>query len=93
VADERLLVQTGQGAQRVRVERPVELAGQRGHEQPAAHADPAVDLPHRQVDVHARQSLAPGDHVLVDRVDQRPVEVEQERGTAPALDRHVRHDD
>ena len=54
------------------------LPQQRGHEQPAAHPDPPVDPPHRQVDADPRQRRAPRDDVLVDAVDQRPVQVEEE---------------
>ena len=48
-------------------------------EQPAAHPDPAVDAP--AVDRHARlsQRLLPGEHVGIDGVDERPVEIEDER--------------
>ena len=34
--------------------------------------------PHRQLDAGAVQGLLPRQHVLVDAVDQRPVEIEQE---------------
>ena len=53
-------------------------------EQAAAHADLAVDAPDREVDAFAVESLLPGQHVLVDAVDQRPIEIEQKRG----LDAH-----
>src|SRR5205823_12891741 len=55
------------------------LAEQRVHEQAAAHADAAVDAPHGELDAHALERLAPGEHVLVHAVDERAVEVEQER--------------
>jgi len=73
---------------RVRLLQPVDVGlgqrssrfpQQRGHEQPAAHPDPPVDPPHGQVDADARQRRPPGDDVLVDAVDQRPVQVEEER--------------
>ena len=51
---------------------------QRVDEQAAAHADAAVDRPDRQLDADACERLAPGEDVLVDAVDQRAVEVEQE---------------
>ena len=56
------------------------LPQQRGHEEAAAHADPPVDAPHRQVDAERGQRRAPREHVLVDAVDQRAVEIEEERG-------------
>ena len=46
-------------------------------EQAAAHADLAMDAPDRELDAFAVEGLLPGQHVLVDAVDQRPVEVEQ----------------
>src|SRR6185312_16338732 len=55
---------------------------QRVDEQPAAHPDAAVDLPHRQAHPNTLQRLAPGQHVLVDAVDERAVQIEQERGLA-----------
>jgi len=61
-------------------QRPAGLPQERGHEQPAAHPDTPVDAPHGQVDADLRQRRPPGDDVLVDAVDQRPVQVEQERG-------------
>ena len=61
-------------------QRAAGLPEQRGHEQAAAHADPAVDPPHRQVDVEPGQRSPPGDDVLVHAVDEGPVEVEEERG-------------
>jgi hypothetical protein len=54
------------------------LAQQRPHEQPAAHADAPVDAPHRQLDPARLQRLLPGQHMLVDAVDQGAVEVEHE---------------
>ncbi len=68
---EQLDVRVGQG--------PAGLPQQRGHEEPAAHADAPVDAPHGQVDVDLGEGEPPRDDVLVDAVDQRPVEVEQER--------------
>jgi hypothetical protein len=46
-----------------------------------------MDLPDREVDPDLLERFAPGDHVLVDAVDQRPVEVEQERRLAAPLRR------
>jgi len=39
-----------------------------------------VDPPHGQVDVQPGQRCVPGDDVLVDAVDERAVEIEQEDG-------------
>ena len=71
-------MQLGQRAERRRIQLGLELARQRGDEQPAAHPDPPVDLPHRQADADALECLTPGQDLLVDAVDQGPVEVEQE---------------
>ena len=55
------------------------LPQQRVHKQTAAHADPAVDPPHRELDPGRFQSLAPGQHMLVDAVHQRAVEIKEKR--------------
>src|SRR5581483_1248830 len=60
---------------------PPGLAEQRVGEQAAAHADLAVDPPDRELDPRLVQGLPPSQHVLVDAVDERPVEVEHERWT------------
>jgi hypothetical protein len=44
-----------------------------------------MDLPDREVDPDLLERFAPGDDVLVNTVDQRPVEVEQERRLAALL--------
>ena len=56
-----------------------QLAGDRAREQPAAHADAAVDAP--AVDRHAGlgERPLPGEDVGVDGVDERAVEVEDQR--------------
>ena len=58
---------------------PPDLAGDRAGEQPAAHADPAVDPP--AVDRMARleQCALPGEHVRVDGVHEGAVQVEDQR--------------
>jgi hypothetical protein len=48
-------------------------------EQPAAHADPAVDPPAVDRHVALLQRLLPREHVRVHGVHQRAVEVEDER--------------
>ena len=55
------------------------LAQQRAGEQAAAHPDPAMDPPHRQFDPGRLQRLVPGQHVLVDAVDQGAIEIEDQR--------------
>jgi len=54
------------------------LAQQDVREQSAAHADLAMDAPDRQRNAFAVERLLPCQHVLVDAVHQRAVEVEQE---------------
>jgi len=63
-----------------RLQLPSRLAEQGVDEQAAAHADATVDAPHGELDPHALERLAPGEHVLVHAVDQRAVQVEQESG-------------
>jgi hypothetical protein len=53
-------------------------------EQAAAHADFAVDAPDGEVDAFRVQGLLPRQDVLVDAVDQRPIEIEEKHG----LDAH-----
>ena len=61
-------------------ERPPDLARDGAGEQAAAHPDPPVDAP--AVDRHPRlvERALPREDVRVDRVDERAVEVEDERG-------------
>jgi hypothetical protein len=47
--------------------------------QAAAHADLAMNAPDRDVDPLDVKRFAPCQHVLIDTVDQRAVEVEHER--------------
>ena len=49
-------------------------------EQTAAHADLAMNAPDRKLDALAVERILPGEHMLIDAVDQRAVEVEQEDG-------------
>jgi len=62
------------------------LADQGTQKQAAAHPDPAVDAPDREVDAGRRKRLFPGEHVLVDAVQQRAVEVEEHGGTVGVPD-------
>ena len=58
---------------------PADLARDGAGEEPAAHPDPPVDPP--AVDRHPllRQRALPGEHVRVDGVDERAVEIEDQR--------------
>ena len=56
------------------------LAQQDVRHQAAAHADLAVDAPDRERNAFAFERFLPGEHVLVDAVDERAVEIEQECG-------------
>ena len=56
------------------------LSRQGIEEQAAAHPDPPVDAPHRELEAHRLERLTPGEHVLVDAVDECAVEIEQEGG-------------
>src|SRR6266478_1480364 len=64
---------------------PSDLSRHGAREEAATHADAAVDAP--GVDGHSRflERLLPSDDVLVDRVDQRPVEVEDESAHRASL--------
>jgi hypothetical protein len=84
---------TGQAGIRFRVqpEQPGRFIGSQGvaglaqnsvDHKSAAHADAPVDSPHGQVDADRRHRFVPGEHVLVDAVHQRAVQVEQEGGSA-----------
>ena len=53
------------------------LAQQLIGEQPAAHADLAMDAPDRELDAFGIERFLPRQHVLIDAVDQRAVEIEQ----------------
>ena len=59
------------------------LAGERGHELVAAHPDVAVDAPDREQDLVLAEGAVPGDRVLVVRVDERAVDVEDGGGRHP----------
>ena len=54
------------------------LAKEHVGEQAARHADLAVDAPDRELDALLLKRLVPGEDMLVDAVDERAVEVEQE---------------
>ena len=54
------------------------LAQKLMREEAAAHPDLAVDAPHGQLDAFRVERALPGEDVLIDAVDERAVEIEQE---------------
>src|SRR5438045_9642510 len=60
-------------------ERPPDLARDGTSEEAAAHPDPSVDLPSVDGQPSFREGTLPGEDVRVDRVDERPVAIENER--------------
>ena len=74
----RLRMRATQPFDAIRADLAVRLAQQLIGEQAAAHADLAMDAPHRQLDAFVVERFLPREHVLVDAVDERAVEVEQE---------------
>jgi hypothetical protein len=62
-----------------RREWPGQLARHRSCEEATTHANPAVDPPAVDRQACLGQRALPGEHVGVDRVDQRSVEVEDQR--------------
>jgi hypothetical protein len=63
-------------------DRAPEFARDGAREEPAAHADAAVDAPAVDRHVALRERSLPSEHVGVDGVDERAVEVEDQRGHA-----------
>src|SRR5438309_9473705 len=55
------------------------LAHERAQEQAAAHSDAAVDAPDGERNARRLERFLPRDDVLVDAVEQRPVQVEKHR--------------
>ena len=55
---------------------PASLPQQCVYEQAAAHANPPVDSPYRQADAAQFQRFPPGQHMLVNAIDQGAVKVE-----------------
>jgi hypothetical protein len=49
-------------------------------EQTAAHPNSAVNTPDRQIYALFVEGLFPCDHVLIDAIDQRTIQVEKENG-------------
>ena len=83
-----LEVQLAQPLQHLWSEFASRLACQRLGEQAAGHADLAVQPPHRHLDALFLQGIVPGQHMVVDAVHQRAVEIEQVGRLLPRLD-HV----
>ena len=54
------------------------LARQRVDEETSAHADLTMNAPHGQMDSAGFQRLAPGEHVLINAVDECAIEIEEE---------------
>src|SRR5207253_6974896 len=50
------------------------------HDQAAAHANAAMNVPIRKMNILCLERLPPGEHVLVDAVNQRAVQVKQKCG-------------
>src|SRR5207253_415589 len=68
-----------------RVNLPVSLAQERVDQQATTHADPTLNTPDRQLNSSALQRFAPCEHMLVYAVDERAVEIENERRTCGML--------
>ena len=66
-------------AELVAVSRLDVVAGNRRDELVAAHPDVTVEPPHREDDLEAPKGAIPRQRVLVVRVDERAVEVQQRR--------------
>ena len=71
--------------QHLRPEFEARLARQRLGEEAARHADLAVQPPDRDLDAFFLQRIVPGQHMVIDAVDQRAVEIEQEGGLLPGF--------
>src|ERR687887_1056307 len=82
---EELAVASLDRASLVVAERAPQLARERAREQAAAHADAPVDAPAVDGHVALGERSLPGEDVGVDGVDERAVEVEDERGHARTL--------
>src|SRR5690348_17389349 len=68
-----------------RAQTTASVAGEGVNDEPAAHADPPMNLPIRQLDAERIQRLSPGKHMLVDAIDQSSVQIEQEIGGSCAF--------
>src|SRR5206468_7657329 len=61
--------------------RPTHLAQECVGEQAATHADAAMNPPDGERNAGRLERLVPGKDMLIDAVDERPIEVKQERQT------------
>ena len=86
----RLLVKLAQSVRLVRTDIAAGFADERAHEQAAAHTDAAVDTPDGERNARGLEHLLPREHVLIDAVQQRAVEVKQHSRTIGAKARSVR---
>src|SRR5438874_5884228 len=50
------------------------------HDQAAAHTNAAMNVPIRKMNILCFERLPPGQHVLVDAVNQRAIQIKQKRG-------------
>ena len=71
-------MQRPQPRQRGVVEFKAGFPGERAGKQSARHADAPVNAPDRNVNAFLLQGGTPRQHMVVDAVDQRAVEIEQE---------------
>ena len=55
-----------------------DFSHQRLHQQPAAHANAAVNLPNGQRYAYLFQSLVPRKHMLIDAINQGPVKIKEQ---------------
>ena len=69
-------------------EHHLRLAEQCIHEQTPAHPDPAMNPPHGELDSRLLERFPPGQHVLIDAVDQGAIQVEQDSRMPPVALAH-----
>lgn len=49
-------------------------------EEAAAHADLTVNAPNRKIDAFGIEGLLPCEHMLIDAIDQRAIEIKEKDG-------------
>src|SRR5260370_706894 len=76
--DESLRVLGGKLLRLLRAELLASLPQHRVDDQAATHPDPPVDPPDGQLHAGLSKDLVPGEHVLIDAVDKRPIQVEEQ---------------
>src|SRR5262249_33634562 len=74
----RVRVTLAQSLHQFRGDLQMRLSQKLMREQAAAHADLAVDAPHRKFYAFGIERALPGKDVLVDAIDERAVQIEQE---------------